>query len=220
MILQSLTGETEIELRKLCQAKSIPLKRVPQVKLDSLTSQENHQGVVAYISPIRYKKLIDFLPHILKQKPDPVFLLLDGVEDVRNMGAVARSALAFDVDALITFTRGNAPINDVAVKTSAGALLKLTVCKEDNLSNCLNLLAENSVRILVSSLKATQGLSTLDTSGPIAFVLGSEHRGVSLSTEDYADELFKIEQSEQMDSLNVSVAAGIVLHTIYSKRKI
>lgn len=218
IVIQSLRGEFEIEIRNKAKEQGITIQRVPQEKLNKVSRNHTHQGIIAYLSPVKYHQLRRLLPEILESQKNPIIVLVDGVEDVRNFGAISRSALAFGVDVLVTFAKGNARINDVAVKTSAGALLHLPVCKEDDLEQTLTFLGEMGVSVLASSLKSETYLKDLTLEGPVAVVMGSEESGVSQLTEDYADHTFKIKQSDKMDSLNVSVAAGVILHHLYNNR--
>lgn len=218
MVINSLRGEFEVSLRQLSKKHNFTIQRVPQEKLDKLSKNQNHQGIIAYVSALLYFNFNDLLPNLVKAKKDAVIVILDGVEDVRNLGAIARSAYAFDVDVIVTMMKGNARINEVAIKTSAGGLLNIPVCREENLAHTLSLLAENGVRILASSLQTEEHLQDLELSGHIAVVIGSEESGISKITADYADHKFKIAQSTNMESLNVSVAAGIILHHIYDQR--
>ncbi len=219
LIVQTLRGEFEIELRNLSKEYDFSIQRVPQEKLNRLSRNHTHQGIIALLSPIKFYKLTDLLPNILEEKKDPLILIADGIEDVRNMGAIGRSAVAFGADCLVSFVKGNAPINDVAVKTSAGALLKIPVCKELNMAETLALLGESGVRVFGSSLKAESSLGDLNFDGPVAIVIGSEQKGISKITSDYADHTFKLKQSNNIESLNVSVATGIILHHIYQTRQ-
>lgn len=219
LVIQTLRGEFEIEIRDRAKQYGFSIQRVPQEKLNKLSRNHTHQGIIAYLSPLKYQDLRLMLPEILETKKDPVLLIMDGIEDVRNFGAIGRSALAFGVDMIITFSKGNARINDVAVKTSAGALLNIPVCKENDLMDTLSYLGGLGVTVLASSLDSDQYLEDLKIEGAVAVVMGSEARGVSKGTSDYADSTFKIKQSNKMDSLNVSVAAGIILHHIYNQQK-
>jgi len=219
LVIQSLRGEFEIEIRNRSKEHGFSIQRVPQEKLNKVSRNHTHQGIIAYLSPLKYQNLRTMLPEILESEKDPVLLIMDGVEDVRNFGAIGRSALAFGVDMIVTFAKGNARINDVAVKTSAGALLNIPVCKEKDVMETLSYLGSLGVTVMASSLDSEQYLEDIKVDGPIAVVMGSEERGVSKVTTDYADSTFKIKQSNKMDSLNVSVAAGIILHHIYNQQK-
>jgi len=218
MVINSLRGEFEVKLRQLSKKHDFTIQRVPQEKLDKLSKNENHQGIVAYVSALLYFDFKELLPQLVKSKKDPLILLLDGIEDVRNMGAIARSAYAFDVDVIVTMMKGNARINDIAIKTSAGGLLNIPVCRQENLSDTYSLLSENGIPIIASSLQTNTVLQDMELSGGLAVVIGSEESGISKITSDYADHKFKIAQSTNMESLNVSVATGIILHHIYDQR--
>jgi len=185
LVINNLRGEFEIKLRELSKKYQFSIQRVPQEKLDKLTKNQNHQGIIAYVSALLYFDFEDLLPKLAQAKTDPLILILDGIEDVRNLGAIARSAYAFDVDVIVTLMRGNARINDVAIKTSAGGLLNIPVCRVENLSDALSLLSENGIRIMASSLQTEEVLQDMELSGGIAVVIGSEESGISKITSGW-----------------------------------
>lgn len=219
MILQQLSGEIEVEMRQLSRTHQFQLQRVPAAKLDQIAKGENHQGIIAELATITYSDLETLLPQLQESGKELALLIIDGVEDVRNFGAIARSALAYEMDAIITFKSGNAKVNEVAVKTSAGALLHIPVCREESLEKTFAFLAAQGIKIFAASLQATTQLHQMDFRENCAIVMGSEQRGVSKLTLDYADQLFAIDHSDKMESLNVSVAAGIIFNQVYQNRK-
>lgn len=217
LVNNTLRGEFEIALRAKCKELTIPLVKVPLEKLDHAANSRQHQGVLAYTSPVQFHKLEYVLPHLFESGKDFTLVILEGVTDVRNIGAISRSALAFDIDYLIIPIKKTASITEDAVKASAGALLNLPLCREASLQNTVRFLKESGVRVFASSLDADKKMSEVDWSGPKAVVIGSENHGVSREMLALVDEKFKINQSNSIDSLNVSVASGIIFHEIYKQ---
>ncbi|MBK6816924.1 MAG: 23S rRNA (guanosine(2251)-2'-O)-methyltransferase RlmB [Saprospiraceae bacterium] len=218
LVLQGTHGELEKTLRETCKDRSIPMQQVPKEVLYKLCKGNNHQGVAAIISPVEYQDLKGLLPFILAQDHHPLFLVLDRITDVRNLGAIARSAELLGVDALIVSSKHRARIDEEAIKTSAGALLKLSVCRENSLVTTIDVLKSAGIRIVAADAKAAAPIRAIDFSQPIALILGSEDEGVHPSLLDKCDDRFQIPQSGTIDSFNVSVAAGIILYEIYNQR--
>ncbi len=216
-ILQGTRGTFEKELRAKLKGSIIPLQYVPKEKLNKMTSG-NHQGVVAYVSPVPYYALEDVLPGIFEQSGNPLLLFLDRITDVRNLGAIARSAEVLGAHAIVVPSKGSALITPEAVKTSAGALARIPLCRVGSMVNALELAKESGVRIFSSELGAEKRLQDLDLSGPTAFIIGSEDEGVSPAVAALADEPFHIQQFGTTDSLNVSVATGIMLYETARQR--
>ena len=213
---RELTGAYEITIRKWCKEHNIPLSKVPVFKLDQMTRRQNHQGIVAQIAPISIKEIDE----VINTEPDDgdTVIILDGVSDIRNVGAIARSALAFGCKALIMTSKGSASLNMDAVKSSSGALLKLPVCREKNVMIAIEKLQQVGYTVWASNLKAKYDLHELPLPGPLALVMGSEDRGVSREALKVADDQFKFAQENTIDSLNVSVATGICLYDLYLRR--
>lgn len=217
-ILRTLKGDTEKDVRKLTGASGIPLVRVDNYKLDKLSANKNHQGLVALTSPISFQNIEDIIPHIYESNQTPLILILDHVTDVRNFGAIARSALALGVHAIIIPSKGTAAINKDAIKSSAGAILDIPVCRISNLVDAISFLRNSGMMIYSSSLRNSKNVSEIDFSIPTAIVIGSEDHGVDNTVIKVSDELFKIPQSDEVDSLNVSVATGIILYEANRQR--
>lgn len=213
-----LRGEMEVEFRHLCRDAGIPLSIVPIERLNTLTGGSNHQGVVGFLSVVEYQSLQNVLPSIFEAGQIPLLLLLDGITDVRNIGAIARSAEVLGAHALVLPLQGSAAINADALKTSAGALARLPVCREKTLSAALDLLTISGVRVVASDLKATTKMHNIDFTQPTALLIGSEDKGVSPALLKRVDESFIIPQVGQTDSLNVSVATGIMLYEVSKQR--
>ena len=217
-IQDSLTGDFEKQVRALCKEKKIPLNRIPKIKLDREV-KGNHQGIYALMSQVKYVEFEELLAHLLVEKPNPVLILLDGVQDVRNIGAIARSAEVFGAHALVLPTKKTAAINEVAVKTSAGALLHLPVSRVKNLQVALDVLGAKGFVVLGADAQATETLDNLTLDEPLAIILGAEGKGIDRHLKIYCDHLFAISQVGKIDSLNVSVASGIILYEIFKQRK-
>lgn len=217
-ISRTLKGPTEIDVRKLTGAAGIPLSRVENQKLDRLAHHKNHQGLVAITSPIAFQNIEDIVPHLFETNENPLILILDHVTDVGNFGAIARSALALGVHAIIVPSKGSAAINKDAIKSSAGALLDIPICRISNLVKAIDFLKNSGVTVYCSTLRESKMITDLDFTGPTAVVLGSEDHGVDNTVVTASQGLFKIPQSEQVDSLNVSVATGIILYEISRQR--
>ncbi|MEQ8324188.1 MAG: 23S rRNA (guanosine(2251)-2'-O)-methyltransferase RlmB [Vicingaceae bacterium] len=205
------------ELRKLLKEKAIPSKQVPK-PLFNRYRNENHQGVVASISAVQYTKLDWLLPQLYEKGQVPFFLILDKVTDVRNFGAICRSASCFGVHAVIIPAKGSALINEFAVKSSAGALNHLDVCRVHSLMNTMEYLKDSGVSIIAISEKGEKNYSELVYDKPLALVMGAEDLGISKTLLGASDEVVKIPMQGPIESLNVSVAAGIVLSQAHQSR--
>ena len=214
---QGTTGEFEVAIRHLTREHDIPLQVVPKERLERFT-RKTHQGVVGFLSPIAYYRVADVLPTIYEKGENPLFLLLDGITDVRNFGAIARSAELMGVHAIVIPYKGAAQINGDAIKTSAGALTKITVCREKSLVSTIELLKENGIQVFASDLKAAKPISEIDLTGPTALIIGSERSGVSQHVSRGAHGNFIIPQRGSGDSFNVSVASGIALYEVDRQR--
>lgn len=218
LLLQGTHGEFEKFLREECREKSIPLQQVPKELLNKLAKGNNHQGVIAFGAPIEYQDLKGLLPFLLNKDKFPLFILLDRVTDVRNLGAIARSAELLGVDAIIVSAKHRAKIDEEAIKTSAGALLKLAVCREQSLNSALEILTDNGIKIAAADSKNGTPVRDVNFNQPMAIVLGSEDEGVHPALLAKCDYRFRIPQTGTIDSFNVSVAAGIVLYEIFNQR--
>lgn len=214
---QGTTGEIEIKLRQITRERNIPLVMTPKEKLNQLV-RGNHQGIIAQIGQIAYYSIEALLPKIMAEKDDPLFVIIEGVTDIRNFGAIARSAELCGVDAIIAPTRKSAQVNADSIKASAGALARLPVCREQNLIAAIDFLQMNGVEVYASDLQAKKPLYELNLTHACAFVLGSEGKGITKPVARQADERFLIPQVGAADSFNVSVAAGIMLYEAQRQR--
>lgn len=211
-----IRGPFEKDLRFACRQRKIPLQVVPKDKLDYISRNKQNQGVVAQLSHLDYYEINDVVQQCYELGKSPFFLLLDGVEDVRNMGAIARSALWYGVHGLVVPLKGSARINAGAIKSSAGALLSIKVCKVDSLTNSIVELKEQGLQIVGADMLGTSDItSVVNNEQGVALVMGAEGKGLSLAAKKLCDQIISIEGTQQIDSLNVSVAAGILLNDLY-----
>lgn len=216
---QGTRGEFEKELRQLCKSREVPMTIIPQAKLQRMVSRgQNHQGVVAQMAAAAYQRIEDVLPFIYEQGQNPLLLLLDGVTDVRNLGAIARSAEVCGAQAIIIPRKNSAGLTADAVKSSAGALSRLPVCRERSLVNTIEFLQQSGVQVIASDLAAERYLHELELDQPLCIVMGAEGEGISRGVAKAADVTFKIPQAGQLNSFNVSVAAGILLYEAMRRR--
>jgi len=217
LIKSGLRGELFLELRALLKQLDVPVQYVPIEKINRIT-QKNHQGVLAFLSPISYQNIEQILPMIYEQGKTPLVLVLDGITDVRNMGAIARTAECAGVHALVVATKNSAQINADAIKTSAGALNHIPVCRVDSLKETLSFLQQSGLQVVAANEKASSFYYQTDFSLPTALVLGAEDKGISPAIIRQADHLVKIPQTGTVASLNVSVAAGILIYETVRQR--
>ena len=217
LLQQDAAGEMAREIRKLCKEKFIPLQMVPKERLNRFV-RGNHQGVMCWISLIEYQRLEDVLPAIYERSEVPMILLLDGITDVRNFGAIARSAEVLGAQAIVIPRKKSAQITPDAIKTSAGALLEIPVCREPSIIAAMEFLQQSGVQVFASDLKSRWEMKDVDFSTPCALVIGAEDRGVSRSLLKVVDKTFIIPQTGKTDSLNVSVATGIMLYEAMRQR--
>jgi 23S rRNA (guanosine2251-2'-O)-methyltransferase len=214
---QGIRGDFEKEMRRLCREHDIPLQYVPKERLDKMV-RGNHQGIVGYLSLLTYYRIEDLVPLVMEKGEPPLILLLDGVTDVRNFGAIARSAEVCGAHAIVVPKSGSALINADALKASAGALTSIPVCRENSLTTATEYLQQSGIQVFASDLKSEKLLFDLDLSLPAAFILGSEDEGIQPALLKRATERFIIPQKGKTDSFNVSVAAGIMLYEATRQR--
>ena len=218
ILLQTgLQNELIRELRNVMQEKNIPFQYVPPEKLNRLT-RKNHQGVIAYVSEVVYHDLTTILPGIFEQGKVPLILILDRITDVRNFGAIARSAECAGVNAIVIPIRGSSQINADAMKTSAGALHTIPVCREENLKATIEYLKESGISIAACTEKGSNNHYDCKFDQPLAIIMGSEENGVSEEYLKRADIKVKIPMYGTIESLNVSVATGIILFEVLRQR--
>ncbi len=214
---REMGGELAKELMDRLSTHRIPVLRVPLEKLNRLT-MKNHQGVVAFTSSIEYQNIEHIIPMLYEEGRSPFLVILDGVTDVRNFGAIARTCECAGVDAIIVPMKGGASANADAVKTSAGALHRIPVCRENSLHNTVSYLQKCGVRVIAASEKAAHSYTDADYRDPVAIVLGAEDTGVSHDILRICDDMVSIPVRGQISSLNVSVAGGIILYEALKQR--
>ena len=218
-VQRGLSGTLFAEFKALIKDHQIAYQQVPIEKLNRIT-RKNHQGVIAVISPIIYQNIEDLLPVIFEKGETPLLQMLDGVTDVRNMGAIARTAECAGVHAIIVPKKGSAEINPDAIKTSAGALFKIPVCRQDSLSKTAKFLMESGVQLVVSTEKTKESIYDVDYTGPNCVVMGAEDVGVSDDLIRISDKLAKIPMFGEIGSLNVSVSAAVVIYEAIRQRNL
>lgn len=211
------TGDLTKELSVLAKEHGIPIQRVPVEKLNRLT-RKNHQGVVAFVSPVRYYDLEEIVLRLYEEGRMPAVMLLDGVTDTRNFGAIARTADCAGFDAIVIPERGSVSVTPEAIKTSAGALFHLPVCRCRNLLDTVRVLKASGVRVVGASEKASYEYTEADFSTPVAIVMGAEDVGISTPIIRECDELVSIPMLGNISSLNVSVAAGVMMYEVVRQR--
>ncbi|MFA5419127.1 MAG: 23S rRNA (guanosine(2251)-2'-O)-methyltransferase RlmB [Bacteroidales bacterium] len=205
--------EVIFELKKL----DIPYQFVPIEKLNRVT-RKNHQGIIAYLSPVTFSKIEHVLPGIFEQGEDPFLIVLDKITDVRNFGAILRTASCTGVHAVVIPSKGSALLNSDTVKSSAGAIYTLPICRSDNLKDTLDYLKNSGLKILAATEKGENVYYDEKLTGPVALIMGSEGEGVSPEYIKRSDIQVKIPMVGTIDSLNVSVAAGVMLYEIFRQR--
>lgn len=210
-------GDGIREIRSLAIERGIPWQPVPLEKLDRLTRTE-HQGVIAFLSQVEEQDLDEVITMAYERGETPLIVALDSVTDVRNMGAIARSAECFGAHALLVPKQGTARLGPDAVKSSAGALLRKPVCRVARLTDALKRAREHGARIVACTEKGATMLDAADLKGPLVLVMGSEDEGISEAVLRMADDLVRIPMAGSIGSLNVSVATGIALHAVLRQR--
>ncbi len=216
---KGLNNELFHELYKKIKEEDIPFQFVPVEKINRIT-RKNHQGVLALLSPIEFQYIENVLLSIYDTGKAPLILILDQVSDVRNFGAIVRSAECAGVHAIVVPEKGSARISADAVKTSAGALFNVPICREVNLKKIIGFLKESGVKVVAASEKAGSLYTETDMKIPLAIIMGSEEKGISEPLLKLADELIKIPILGSIESLNVSVASSLVIYEAVRQRGI
>lgn len=217
LLFKNATGDVIGEIRMLAKEKSIPVQYVPNEKLNNLTNT-HHQGVVAFRSAVQYFDLQQVIDWINDKGEAALILMLDGVTDIRNIGAIARSAVCCGAHAIIIPDKGVGALNEDAVKSSAGALEHLNICRVNSLLKAVDDLHMNGIKVFTSEMKAQKKLHELEFKDPVCIIMGGEENGVQQHLSKAADEHFTIPMKKGFDSLNVSVAAGMILYEAMKQR--
>ena len=211
LIQKGMNKELFMELKEALKGKNYPLQFVPIEKIRTLTDQ-NHQGVVAFSSPVEYYSIESIVEEMLEQGKKPFILVLDRITDVRNFGAIARTAECMGVDAIVIPSKGSATVTGDAIKTSAGALNRIKVCKADSLKEAVFYIQQCGLRIVAATEKASVPLYETNLRGNVAVIMGSEKDGITQDLINMADIACKIPMPGDIASLNVGVAAGMILY--------
>ncbi len=219
LVKRELSGELFKELQEVLRRYEIPMQKVPLERIDRIT-RKNHQGVIAFTSAVTYQKLDQIVPFLYEQGKNPLIVVLDGITDVRNFGAIARTCEVAGVDAIVIPARGSVSVNADAIKTSAGALHIIPVCRENSLKEAVVFLKDSGIKVVAATEKAAKNYTEADMSVPVAILMGSEDEGVSPEILRICDELVKVPQFGSIQSLNVSVAAGVMIYEVVRQRAI
>ncbi len=217
LIQKGLQGNNFQRLFSIIRSKKIPFQMVPPEKLNRVV-KKNHQGIIAYIPAIDYAKLEDIIPGIFESGEQPLVVILEGVTDVRNLGAVARTAECAGAHAIVIPEKGSASASADAVKSSAGALARIPVCREANLLQSLVFLQECGLRIVSLDSQGESDFYDVNLREPLAIIMGAEDRGISQAVKKVSDNVCHIPMKGKIGSLNVSVATGIVLFEVLRQR--
>ena len=215
---KELKGALASELNSLIKKNKISSSFVPVEKLNNLSKFQNHQGAIAKISSITFTDLEELIESILNSDKTPLFLLLDQISDVRNLGAIIRTAECTGVDGIIIPAHGSAPVNSEAIKTSAGAAFKIPICRVDHILDAIYQLKPAGIQIVAITEKTNKPLFDIDFTKPTALIMGSEHKGISSSVLKNADTKGNIPLLGEIESLNVSVACGVALYETVKQR--
>jgi len=213
----TIHGAVVDEIRTLAEKNLVPVNKVPVEKLNSFNIS-NHEGCVALISKIQYQNLQDVISFIVEKGEVPLFLILDSITDIRNIGAMSRSAFCFGVNGIIIPDKGVGALNEDAILTSAGALEKIAICRVNSLMKTVDELHLNGIKVFASEMTATKKVFELELSEPCAIVMGGEEHGVYQPLMKICDDQFQIPMVTDFDSLNVSVATGIILYEVMKQR--
>lgn len=216
-IKKELRGDLIAELLEMLKAYRIPVRRVPLQTIDRIT-RKNHQGVVAVLCAVTYHRLDHLVPQLYEEGRLPFIIVLDGITDVRNFGAIARTAECVGADAIVIPEHGSVSVGGDAIKTSAGALHHIPVCRDRSAALAVKFLKENGYKIVAVTEKADKNYTTIDYTVPIALIMGAEDVGISPEVLKLADEGASIPMFGEIGSLNVSVAAGVMMYEVVRQR--
>ena len=217
MLQKNATSEVANQIRLLSKENNIPLQFVPIEKLNGLT-RLNHQGVIAFAALIKYYSLQEVIDFTVSKGETPLFLMLDGITDVRNIGAIARTALCCGVQAIIIPDKGVGALNEETLKASAGAIEHIHICRVNSLMKSVDELHSNGIKVFASEMKATTALHKINLTEPCCIILGSEEKGIYPALIKICDEQFNIPMKGTFESLNVSVASGMILYEAMQQR--
>jgi 23S rRNA (guanosine2251-2'-O)-methyltransferase len=217
LVKKDIQSELSKELFAALKGKMIPVQRVPVERINRIT-RKNHQGVIAFISAITYQRVEDVVPFLFEQGKNPLLVMLDGLTDVRNFGAIARTCECAGVDAVIIPAKNSVSVNADAMKTSAGALHTLPVCREQSLTTAIRFLKDSGFKIVAATEKGDYDYTKANYSDPVCIIMGAEDTGVPYEHLALCDEWIKIPMRGKIESLNVSVAAGVLIYEAVKQR--
>lgn len=216
-ISSNIPNDSIKELKSLASQNNVPINYVPVEKLNSFNI-EGHEGIVALISKVHYQDLQEVITWVVEKGEVPLFLILDGITDIRNIGGIARTAFCTGVQAIIIPDKGVGALNEDAILTSAGALEKISVCRVSSLMKAVDELHLNGIKVLASEMTAQKNIFDLDLKEPAAIVMGSEEKGIYPALMKICDDRFRIPMAGGFESLNVSVATGMILYEAMKQR--
>lgn len=217
LLQKNISGDAIAQIRQLAREKNVPVQLVPQEKLHSMT-RANHQGVIAFAALVQYMDLQQVIDHVVSKGEAPLFVMLDGVTDVRNIGAIARSAFCCGAQAVIIPDKGVGALNEEAMKSSAGALEHIHICRVNSLLKAVDTLHLNGIQVFTSEMRADKKVFELNFNEPCCIIMGDEGKGVQPYLAKAADAFFTIPMAAKFDSFNVSVATGIILYEAMKQR--
>ena len=219
LVKRELQGELFHELLEVLTMHEIPIQKVPLERIDRFT-RKNHQGVLAFMSAVTYQKIEDIVPLLYEQGKNPFIVVLDGITDVRNFGAIARTCEVAGVDAIVIPARGSVRVSADAIKTSAGALHSIPVCRELNIRDAVQFLRNSGIKVVSATEKAAENYTSSSYVDPVAILMGAEDVGISPELLKISDELVKLPVFGTIQSLNVSVAAGVMMYEVIRQRQL
>lgn len=211
-------GQDIIEIKRLAAQQGIPVNFVPTAKLNSF-NVNNHEGCIAQIARVQYHDLQQVISFVTDKGEAPLLLILDGITDIRNIGGIARTAFCTGVHAIIIPDKGVGALNEDAILTSAGALEKIPVCRVNSLMKAVDELHLNGIRVFASEMTASKNIYDCDFTEPCAIVMGGEENGIYPALMKICDEKIKIPMKNEFESLNVSVATGMILYEVMKQRQ-
>lgn len=218
LVKKDIQSDLSKELFTALKGTTIPVQRVPIERINRIT-KKNHQGVVAFISSITYQKVEQLVPFLFEEGKNPVLVLLDGITDVRNFGAIARTCECAGVDGIIIPSRNSVTVNADAVKTSAGALHTIPVCRESSITQTLKFLKDSGFSIVGATEKGDYDYTKADYKKPVCIIMGAEDTGIPYEHLALCDEWVRIPIVGKIESLNVSVAAGVLVYEVLKQRE-
>lgn len=211
-------GQDISEIKRLAAQEGVPVNYVPAAKLSGFNIT-NHEGCVAQIAKVQYQDLQQVISFVVESGETPLFLMLDGITDIRNIGGIARTAYCCGVHAIIIPDKGVGALNEDAILTSAGALEKIAVCRVNSLMKTVDELHLNGIKVIASEMTASVAVTDCDLTEPCAIVMGSEEKGIYPALLKICDQAIHVPMKNDFESLNVSVATGMILYEVMRQRK-